>query len=216
MPVLSISENEINGMESRSRAAFMNSLTGFKSASLIGTIDAHGNTNLAIFSSVTHLGSNPALIAFVNRPDSTERHTWENILATSQYTINHIHQDFYFKAHQTSARYPKETSEFAAVGLTPEFIGGCKAPFVKESRIKYSLEYVEHHPLQINGTILVIGKVVHIVIPQDCLGPDGAIEIEEAGTIAISGLDRYHATQRLARLSYAKPDKLPEILDGKE
>ncbi len=214
MNTLYLSEREILEMETRRRAAFMNSLTGFKSASLIGTIDPEGKTNLSIFSSVIHLGSNPALVGFVNRPDSTERHTFENILAVGQYTINHIHQDFFSKAHQTAARYPREVSEFEAVGLTPEFTPGCKAPFVQESKIKYALEYAESHKLNINGTILVIGKVVGVYVPEICLAGDGGIEIERANTVAISGLDRYHSTQRLARLSYAKPDKMPtELFD---
>jgi flavin reductase (DIM6/NTAB) family NADH-FMN oxidoreductase RutF len=212
MQILSISEREILEMESRKRAAFMNSLTGFKSASLIGTVDAAGQTNLAIFSSVTHLGSNPALIGFINRPDSVDRHTLENILATRHYTINHIHQDIYQQAHQTSARYPKAVSEFAAVGLTAEWIGEHPAPFVQESRIKYGMEYVESHRLEVNGTILVIGKVVCVTLPEACIGTDGAIEVERAGTITISALDRYHTTDRIARLSYAKPEQPPKVL----
>jgi hypothetical protein len=31
--------------------------------------------------------------------------------------------------------------------------------------------------------------------------------MEKAGTVAISGLDGYHRTERIARLSYAKPDR---------
>jgi len=212
MNPLYFSDSDILQMETRKRAAFMNSLTGFKSASLIGTIDKNGNTNLSIFSSVTHLGSNPALVGFINRPDSTERHTWENILELGFYTINHIHQGIFSKAHQTAARYPKEISEFEAVGLTPEFHREFQAPFVQESRIKYGLEYVESHSLKINGTILVIGKVVEAILPETCLRTDGSIDVESADTIAISGLDGYHATNRLARLSYAKPDSLPTEL----
>ena len=127
MDRLHFSENDILEMESRKRAAFINSLTGFKSASLVGTIDHEGKTNLAIFSSVIHLGSNPALIGFINRPDTTERHTSENILSVKQYTINHIHKEIFIEGHQTAARYPKEVSEFEAVGLTPEFLPGFQA-----------------------------------------------------------------------------------------
>lgn len=207
-------EKDILEMESRKRAAFINSITGFKSASLIGTIDKFGNTNLSIFSSVIHLGSNPALIGFINRPDSTERHTLENILETKYYTINHVNSSIYKEAHQTSARYPKDISEYEATGLTPEYLNGFKAPFVKESNIKYGLEFVERHELKINGTILIIGKIIEIMIPDLCLFKDGAIDIEKAETIAISGLDSYHQTRRLAKLSYAKTDKLPiEIIE---
>jgi flavin reductase (DIM6/NTAB) family NADH-FMN oxidoreductase RutF len=204
------SDSDISNMDSRMRAAFINSLSGFKSASIIGSIDAQGNTNLAIFSSVIHLGSNPALIGFINRPDSAQRHTLENILETNCFTINHIHSGIYKKAHQTSARYPKNISEFNAVGLTPEFGKLLKAPFVKESHIKYGLEFAEKHELKINGTLLIIGKVVEVVIPENCLLQYGAIDIEKADTITISGLDTYHSTNQLARLTYAKPEKFPE------
>ena len=206
MSTIHFSGDAILSMETRKRAAFMNSLSGFKSASLIGTIDTQNNTNLAIFSSVIHLGSNPALVGFINRPDSVDRHTFENILATNCFTINHINKSIYKQAHQTSARYPKDISEFDATGLTTEYINEFKAPFVKESHIKYGLEFIEKHELKINGTILVIGKVIEVILPESCLLSDGAIDIEMAETIAISGLDSYHATNKIARLSYAKPN----------
>lgn len=199
-------------MESRSRAAFVNSLSGFKSASLIGTTDAKGQTNLAVFNSVFHLGANPALVGFIIRPDSVGRHTLENILETESYTINHINKDIYMRAHQTSARYPKQVSEFEATGLTEEYTTQLKAPYVKESYIKYGLSLSEKHELKINNTILIIGKIEEIFIPEDCLLPHGGIDIEKAETVAISGLDGYHSTQLLSRLSYAKPDKLPQEL----
>ena len=140
MSLIHFSSSDIISMETRKRAAFMNSLSGFKSASLIGTIDNNNNTNLAIFSSVIHLGSNPPLVGFINRPDTVDRHTFENILATNFFTINFICKSIFKQAHQTSARYPKDISEFEATGLTTEYINEFKAPFVKESQIKYSLE----------------------------------------------------------------------------
>ncbi len=209
MQSLYFSDNDILQMETRARAVFVNCLSGFKSASMIGSIDNNGNTNLAIFSSVVHIGSNPPLIGFINRPDTVGRHTLENILATNCFTINHIHTGIYKQAHQTSARYEKHISEFDAVGLTPEFTETIKAPYVKESIIKYGLAFAEKHELKINGTILIIGKVVEVIIPENCLLLDGAIDIEMAETVAISGLDSYHTTSKLARLSYAKPGKLP-------
>jgi len=203
------SEIDIINMEVRKRAAFINSLTGFKSASLIGTIDNNKKTNLSIFSSVFHLGSNPALVGFINRPDSVERHTLENIMQTKCYTINHINQHIFKQAHQTSARYPKDISEFDATGLTAEFGKNLIAPYVKESRIKYGLELLEKHELKINGTVLIVGKVIEIMLPESSLHYDGSIDIESAETIAISGLDSYHFTNRMAKLSYAKTDKMP-------
>ncbi len=196
---------DILAMEQRYRAAFINSLGGFKSGVLVGTVNKEGNTNLAIFNSLFHLGANPALCGLIIRPDSVARHTYENILETGSYTINHINEDIYKQAHQTSARYDREVSEFDATGLTLQYEQGVMAPFVKESHVQFALEFAEKHELQINGTILVIGKIVKVMLPDECIGADGFIDIERAGTITVSGLDSYHTTQRLSRLSYAKP-----------
>lgn len=57
---------------------------------------------------------------------------------------------------------------------------------------------------------MIIGKINHISLPDNCLSEDGFIDIEKAGTITCSGLDSYHTTKRLSRLSYAKPDKFPQ------
>ena len=109
---MKFSAEMIAAMETRQRAAFVNSLSGFKSANLVGTADAEGNTNLAIMSSVVHLGSHPPLLALVIRPGGDERHTLRNILDTGYYSLNHVTPDIIEPAHQTAARYPAEVSEF--------------------------------------------------------------------------------------------------------
>jgi flavin reductase (DIM6/NTAB) family NADH-FMN oxidoreductase RutF len=200
-----ITYTQLMEMEQHKRAHLINSVGGFKSVCLIGTTDNSGNTNLAIFSSIVHIGANPPLICFIMRPDSVERHTLSNILATGCYTINHIHENIYSQAHQTSARYPKNISEFDATGLEKEYKSGFKAPFVKESIIQLAVEFKERIDLTINNTIVVIGEINRLYFPEDCLHEDGYLDIEKAGTISCSGLDSYHTTQRLQRLMYAKP-----------
>jgi flavin reductase (DIM6/NTAB) family NADH-FMN oxidoreductase RutF len=192
-------------MEQRNRAMLINSIGGYKFVSLIGTLDENKNTNLAIFNSLFHLGANPALIGFIVRPDSVDRHTLSNILATKFYTINHINENIYHQAHQTSARYEKEVSEFDATGLTTAFKNSFEAPFVQESHIQMGVVFKERIDLTINGTILIIGEITQLYYPSDCISEDGFIDIEKANTITCSGLDSYHTTKRLARLSYAKP-----------
>lgn len=197
--------NEIMELELRKRAHLINSVGGFKSIGLIGTTDAKGNTNLAIFSSIVHIGANPPLISFIMRPDSVERHTLANILETGYYTINHVNENIFEKAHQTSARYPATISEFDATGLTCEYKNDFIAPFVEESNIQLAVQFKERIDLSINNTIMIIGQIDHIYYPDDCLLEDGYLDIEKAGTISCSGLDSYHTTKRLNRLPYAKP-----------
>ena len=211
-----VNKTQLVDMPSRYRAQLVNSLSGFKSANLIATCNEDGLTNLAIFSSVVHLGASPALVGFVMRPDSVARHTLENIQQTKQYTINQINNDIWQQAHQTSARYLAEESEFDYCDLTPTFVDGIDAPFVKESRLKYALTLKEIIPISHNNTQFVIGEITDVLCQQDAIKNDGYIDIEALGTVAVSGLDSYHVSQRLSRLNYAKPD-LPVFnipLDG--
>lgn len=198
---------KLENLETRFRANLINGLSGFKSLNLIGTRSNKGIDNLATFSNVFHIGANPALCGILVRPDSVRRDTLNNIMENKSFTVNHVLPSFFKEAHQCSARYDEDSSEFDAVGLTPQFDENILAPFVKESRIKFACEMVQRLDLEINGTILIVGKIVKILLPDDCLGNDGYIDIEKAETITVSGLDSYHTTNRLARLSYAKPDK---------
>ena len=196
---------QLMDMEQRKRAQFINSISGFRSVALIGTTDTKEQTNLAIFSSIVHIGSNPPLLSFIMRPDSVERHTLTNIMDTGFYTINHINADMYEKAHQTSARYPKSVSEFDAAQLTPVFKNDFVAPFVVESQIQIGMEFRERIEININQTSMIIGEIKFVHYPTSCLLEDGFIDIEKAGTITSTGLDSYHTTQVLKRLEYAKP-----------
>ncbi len=200
-----ISIDTIKTWERFYRANFINCLSGFKSASLIGTVNEDGQPNLAVFSSIVHLGSDPALIGFINRPLAAAPHTLSNIKATGAYTINHIHPSFVNKAHQSSAKYPVEINEFEAVSLEAQYINSIKAPFVKESFIKYALELSEIVPIKQNNTFLVIGYVTDVLMDASLIEEDGFIAIENAGTMTCVGVDAYYKTERTARFGYAKP-----------
>ncbi len=204
---MKINNENILAFEKLYRTNFVNSLSGFKSANLIGTISKEGKTNLAIFSSVIHVGANPPLIGMLVRPASVPRHTYTNIKETGYFTINHINKEIFKQAHQTSARYAKEVSEFDECGLTPEYSTTIKAPYVKESKIKIGCRFVEEHQIKTNDTIFLVGEILEIIIPDDVLMNDGYVDIEKAETIAISGLDSYHETKKISRLTYAKPGK---------
>jgi len=207
---MKITNKNILTFEKLFRTNFVNSLSGFKSANLIGTISLDGQTNLAIFNSVIHVGANSSALGFLMRPVSVERHTYNNIKQTGHFTINHINKEIFKQAHQTSASYEKDISEFDACGLTPEFTEKIKAPYVKESKIKIGLKFVEEYEVKFNGIIFMVGEIIEIILPDNVTAKDGFIDIEKAGTIAISGLDSYHETKKISRLSYAKPGIEPK------
>ena len=202
---MQIDNQEILKMEKYYRANFINSLSGFKSASLIGTKDNQGNTNLALFSSVIHVGANPPLLGFLLRPNSVPRHTYNNIKETEFYTINHINYDIYKSAHITSANFDEGISEFSKASLTEEYLDEFDAPFVKESKIKLGLKFIEEVELKANKTIFIVGEVKKVYLPENIIEDDGSIKIESAKSCAISGLYSYHKTELLDKLEYARP-----------
>lgn len=67
------------------------------------------------------------------------------------------------------------------------------------------LRFAEEHLIKTNDTIFIVGKILEVIIPDDVLTNDGYVDIEKSGTVTISGLDSYHETKRIARLTYAKP-----------
>ena len=89
------SKEDIQNTSRVKRLNLINSVTGVKPANLIGTISESGVSNLAIFSSVVHLGSNPALLGFIMRPrHEVRRDTYDNILFSNCFTVNQVHPDF--------------------------------------------------------------------------------------------------------------------------
>ena len=55
-----------------------------------------------------------------------------------------------------------------------------------------------------------IGEIKQNYFPPEILQADGFLDWESANTITCSGLDSYHNTKKIARLSYAKVDRWPE------
>jgi flavin reductase (DIM6/NTAB) family NADH-FMN oxidoreductase RutF len=141
----------------------------------------------------------------IMRPHTVTRDTLSNIKQQGFYTLNHVSTEWVDKAHQTSARYAPEESEFDAVGLTPQFSESFSAPYVQESEIKMGLKVAQHFTL-LNDTEMVIGEIQELFIPESIIDDDGYANIEQAGSACISGLDSYHSTTRIAQFSYAKPN----------
>lgn len=209
-----LSLDDILSMERFYRQAFINTLSGVRTACLIGTQSTSGISNLAIFNSVVHLGANPPYLGFMLRPISVERHTYDNIRATGSYTINYAHPAFVKQAHQTSAKYPAEVSEFETCGFTEQFTPSCFAPYVQESLVKIGLQYEEEHFIKASNTVLIVGKIVEILLPENAIADTGHLNFAALNGLAVSGLDTYYTSEYLTRLTYAKVSD--PAFEGKE
>ena len=187
------------------RINLINSCSGYKSANLIGTRNGQGQPNLAIFSSVIHMGSNPPLLGFILRPTTVLRHTYENIRETGVYTINHVPIGLSKNAHHTSAKYEATVSEFEASGLSEESKGNFYAPFVQGSPVQMAMGFVEEHFIESNGTRLVIGEIRELYLREDLLSEDGFVDLSKGEVASICGLDGYSLPSAPRRFGYQRP-----------
>ena len=202
---------DIENLDHVQRLKMINSVTGVKPANLIGTINKHGVTNLAVFSSVVHLGSSPALLGFVTKPGTEDvGHTIQNIKEMGAYTINHIHPEFSKQAHYTSAKFERKVSEFDACGLQEEYVKDFKAPFVKESNFKMGMRFKEAIPIPLNGTVLVVGEIDYLQFPDEAIS-EGNIDLEKANSMGISGLDSYYELKKTAQYPYVLVNEVPDF-----
>ncbi len=203
---------EINSWERFYRGNFINCLSGFKSASLLSTINKNGISNLAIFSNIVHLGAAPAMIGIVHRPLDAGHHTITNIQNNKIFTVNLITESMMQAAHQTSAKYADDVSEFTEVNLEPEWIAEINVPFVKESQVKYTCEFIRTIPIEENNTFFTIAKIIHVILNPTIIKEDGFLALEKVDTITSLGIDAYYTAQIKNRFSYAKNNKNSESI----
>ena len=199
------SKREIDQLSKIYKLNLINSATGYKSAQLVGSISPEGNENLAVFSSIVHLGSDPALIGMILRPTTVPRHTYSNMKSTGVFTLNAIHESQIEDAHHTSASYPESISEFDKTQLEVEKKENFIAPFVKDSPIQMACNYVNEYHIKENNTLLIVGSIEDLYVKESMLLEDGWIQLDLGGVVSINGLDGYAKTKLIERFPYARP-----------
>ncbi len=199
------SKAKIAELNNRYRNNLINSISGYKSANLIGTISKTGTTNLAVFNSIVHLGSNPALLGFILRPTTVPRHSFSNMKEVGVFTVNHIAKNQIEAAHHTSAKYPEEISEFDQTELNPVYKNDFAAPFVEGAPVQIACRYVNDYLIEENDTRLVVGAIEGVYIDDKMILDDGWVQLDLGEVVTINGLDGYALPQLIERFPYARP-----------
>lgn len=210
----SFTKIEINNLDKIRRLNLINSCTGYKSANLIVSKSKKTITNIAVFSSVTHIGSNPPMISFITRPLSVKRDTYNNIKENPYFTVNHITEEIIEDAHHTSASYEATISEFSKTSLVEEYKENLEIPFVKNSPVQLYCKYVNEYYIEENDTILIIASIEHLFFEEKLLHKDYWLQLDRAKVMTVNGLDGYALPILVDRFEYARPDILTKsILD---
>ena len=201
-----ITRDDISQMEKIERINLMNSCTGYKSANLIATISKEGISNVAVFSSITHLGSNPGLLGFIVRPTTVPRDTYTNLKDIGYFTVNHITSSMIADAHHTSANYEVGVSEFDKTNLEEEYKSDLKVPFVKGSPVQLYCKYMNEYYIKENNTIHIIASIEHIYYNENMEHKDGWLQLDKGNVVAINGSDGYCLPKLVDRFEYARPN----------
>jgi flavin reductase (DIM6/NTAB) family NADH-FMN oxidoreductase RutF len=202
-----ISKEAIARMEKVPRLNLVNSCTGYKSTNLIATKSIDGQSNVAIFSSVTHLGSEPPLIGFIMRPTTVPRDTYKNIKETGYFSVNHVTVDMIEDAHHTSANYDLGISEFDKTNLEEEYKTDIEIPFVKGSPVQLYCKYVNEYYIKENNTIHIVASIEELFFDEELQHEDGWLQIDKGNVIALNGLDGYCLPKLVDRFQYARKDQ---------
>ena len=198
----------IASMSKVPRLNLINSVTGYKSANLIGTVSSDKILNVAVISSVTHLGSNPPMLGFMIRPMPTApKDTYKNIKENHYFTVNSITKTMIADAHHTSANYQPGISEFEKTNLEAEFLDFLNVPFVKGSPVQLLCKYLNEYPILENGCIHLIASIEKVYVKDELLQDDFSVQLDLGEIVAINGIDGYALPQLINRFEYAHPDQ---------
>ena len=208
-----ISTDDISKMNKVQRLNLINSATGYKSANLIVTKSVEAIENIAVFSSITHLGSNPAMLGFIVRPTTVPRDTYKNIKETGYFTVNLITAEIIADAHHTSANYGADISEFDKTNLKSEYKSGIDFPFLANAPVQLLCKYLNEYYIAENDTIHIIASIEDVFFNENLEHKDGWLQLDRANVVAINGLDGYCLPKLIDRYEYARVDVATKAFD---
>src|SRR5271170_6889607 len=173
---------------------------------LVSSLDQGNVRNLAPFSYFTACSSNPPVVVFcpILRPaPPMAKDTLRNILATREFVVNIVSEEFVERMNATAAQVGPEVDEFALSGLTP-----VASDLIKPARVAESHVHMECRLLQVvqvsdqpGGGTLVLGEVVRFHIQEDLIenfriDPDKLRAIGRmAGNTYVRTTDRFDLTR---------------------
>ena len=153
----------------------------------VSSLDERGVRNLAPFSYFMACTADPPVVCFASSFRSGEeptKDTLRNIVATKDFVVNIVSEEFADKMNLTSAEVPPEVDEFEISGLTPIASELVKPPRVGESHAQMECRLRQ---------LLPIGEA-----------PGG-------GTIVFGDVLRFHVDEAVVNGYKIDPDKLKAV-----
>lgn len=187
----------------------------------ITSLDSKGKTNLAPFSQFNILGWDPARIMFsgTRAQHGGRKDTFNNVEQTREFVLNLATYDLRMQVAETGAIEDPTIDELAAVGLTPIASRIVKPPRVSESPVHLECRYEQTITLPCddpnNLQYIVIGRVIGVHIADDCITPEGRVDILKIRPLARMGYLDYTSVTEVFQLREVDAHNLRAMSGGR-
>jgi flavin reductase (DIM6/NTAB) family NADH-FMN oxidoreductase RutF len=153
--------------------------------------------NLAPFSFFNVVAIDPPVVMFAPvGVGESRKDTPENVLATEAFVVNVVTGDLVEAMNETAATLGPGESEFERAGVTAVDATAVDAPRVAEAHV--SLECTLYDSMEVGGSTLLFGEVVHAHVDDDLL-VDEKVDVTRldamgrlAGGYYATTRDRFH------------------------
>ncbi len=194
-------EFDFDILEKEARYKLLCAFVAPRPIALVTTLSTDGVPNAAPFSFFNVFGDEPPVIilGIQNRPDGRPKDTTKNIKDTGEFVVHMVDRPLEQGMVECSVDFSPEVDEIVETGLhlapsmkvKPGRI--IEAPVAMECRLEQTIEYV--------GRSIIIGRVVHMLVRDDCIDP---------ATLYVNS-DAYHPIARLHADNYIVSDSQFEI-----
>ena len=169
---------EFKQMKEAFKVNFINSLSGFESSNLIGTINSESQPNLGLTSACFHLGADPAVIGLAVSPLHVEPQTIKNLIEQESFTINHVDKSQYKKRENPHLYFTHDFSDVNPNAFTEFYTGSIEAPYAAEALIKIGLLKKECIAIKETNSYVLVGSIQEVLLDETLIGDDGRINPE--------------------------------------
>lgn len=178
----------------------------------VSSIDEHGIRNLAPFSYFMACSADPPVICFVASHRSgplPAKDTLTNILATKEFVVNIVSEEFADKMNLTSAEVSPEVDEFVISGLTPLRSELVQPPRVAESHAHMECSLRQTLPISNEAgatNTIVFGNVLRFHVDEAILYGNGdGYKIDPEKLKAVGRMGGPTFTRTRDRFDLARP-----------
>mgnify|MGYP006283830671 FL=1 len=166
----------------------------------ISTRNRDGVDNLAPYSFFNVVAIDPPVVMFAPVGSGELKDTPRNVRETEQFVVNIVTRELVEAMNATSATLLAGDSEFDHVGIERAESVAVDPPRVDVAKIAFECEL--HEWIEVGGSVLVLGEVVHAHVDESVL-TDGQVDIDKLDTVGRLSGSQYASTAE--RFSIDRP-----------